>query len=468
MKRALISTLLAILLVTAALTGCANGTTSSSSAASSSTADASSTPASSSEAEEAASSDVAEGDSDEVFQSRTINFLSIWDDSDPVSDTYMILDLSSQYGETVEGFEIQHEYVGIDQLDQKVSILVSSNDLPEICTYESGSRLKDLIATGQILDVEAAWTELGIFDCLDDGAVSLLKNLVDDEGLYDVPLGLNVEGFWYNKALFEQAGITEVPETWDEFMDVCQKLVDAGIVPIVQGGSDSWPMTRVLNAYMVRSVGNDAVKDVIDGGASFNDPQYVAAAQMFADMAQKQYFSVGMTTIDPNTASSMLMNGQAAMKYDGSWFAGNLNSDENAAGPDGIGFFNVPTAGSDSTLDDYSMNCGNILVFSSGKYDEAVGDWMSYVFPKIGDYAINNNGAFKGYKINDMPELSTYSQIVADALGDAKGAFLWFEAKMDSESSALAQSNIAMLYSGEMTAEEYMAELQDSIERNRS
>ena len=63
------------------------------------------------------------------------------------------------------------------------------------------------------------FTELGIRDCLDEGAVSLLKNLVDGLGLYCVPLGMNMEGFWYHKGLFEQAGIEKVPETWDELLE---------------------------------------------------------------------------------------------------------------------------------------------------------------------------------------------------------------------------------------------------------
>lgn len=402
------------------------------------------------------------------FQSRTIKFLSIWDETDPSTNGYIMNELSKQYAETVDNFKFDYEFVSIEQLDQKVSILISSSDLPEVCTYESGKRLKSVIESGQILDVDKTFTELGIRDCIDDGAASLLTNLVDGVGLYDVPLGLNMEGFWYNKALFEQAGIASTPKTWDEFLDACQKLKDAGITPIVQGGKDKWPMTRVLNAYVVRSIGLDAVKNAMEGKTKFTDPEYIAAAQMFADMAKNEYFSVGMTTIDPSTASAMIMNGQAAMKYDGSWFTQNLSQPDNAAGPEGIGFFNVPTANSNSTLDDYSMNCGNILMFSSAKYDEAVGDWMKFVFTRIGDYSMENFGTFKGYKINNMPaDMSYYTKIVHDALSTAKGSFLWFEAKMDSETSTLAQDNIAMLYSGEMTAEQYMTQLQASADKNR-
>ncbi|GHV26943.1 ABC transporter substrate-binding protein [Clostridia bacterium] len=411
---------------------------------------------------------LAEGE--KPFQSRKIKVLSIWDETDPATNGYIIAELSKQYAETVQGFELDYEFVSIDQLDQKIATLVSSNDLPDMAVFESGTRLKGIIETGQILDVDSLFTELGIRDSLDDGAVSLLTTLVDGIGLYDAPMGLNMEGFWYNKALFEKAGIEKAPETWDELLAACQKLVDARIIPIVQGGKDKWPMTRVLNAYLVRSVGLDAVKNAIDGTANFTDPEYVAAAQMFQDMATAGYFAQGMTTIDPSTASAMIMSGQAAIKYDGSWFTQNLAQPENQAGPEGIGFFNVPLTGNEAggTLDDYSMNCGNIFMFSSAKYDEAVGHWISYVFPRIGDYSMENFGSFKGYAINNPPEnMDYYTQIVADALSSAKGSFLWFEAKMDNETSSVAQNNIALLYSGEMTAEQYMAELQSSVERNK-
>ncbi|MCM3634229.1 ABC transporter substrate-binding protein [Paenibacillus camelliae] len=39
-------------------------------------------------------------------------------------------------------------------------------------------------------------------------------------------------GLFYNKELFQQAGITQLPETWDEFIEACLKLKEAGIIPL--------------------------------------------------------------------------------------------------------------------------------------------------------------------------------------------------------------------------------------------
>ena len=356
---------------------------------------------------------------EDKFQSHKIKLLSIWDETNPTSNGYILYELAKQYAQTVEGFELDYEYVSITEIDQKVTTLMASNDLPELCIYESGVRFKNVIESGQVLDLDAALTELGVRDYVDDGAASLLIGLVDGLGLYDLPLGLNVEGFWYNKAVFEAAGLDpeNPPATWDEFLAACEAIKAIGIAPIAQGGADQWPMTRVLNAYLVRSVGLDAVKNAMDGTAKWTDDEYVAAAQMFQDMATNGYFVAGMNTVDYTTAVEMVMGGKAGMQYNGSWVTSNLDSDANLAGEDGVGFFNVPLVNDSSTLDDYSMNCGNILMVSSAKYDEAVGDFLKFLVTHIGDFAMENQASFKGFKIDAMPEdLPVYTQIVGNAL----------------------------------------------------
>ena len=56
-----------------------------------------------------------------------------------------------------------------------------------------------------------------------------------------MPTTVQPGGIWYSKDLFAQAGITEAPTTWEELIDACQKLKDAGIAPIAVGAKDAWP-----------------------------------------------------------------------------------------------------------------------------------------------------------------------------------------------------------------------------------
>jgi ABC-type sugar transport system, periplasmic component len=389
-------------------------------------------------------------------QAKTISFLSIWAENN--DNAKLILDMTKDYQATHPNFKVDFELVDTNNLQQKVKVLLASDDLPDVFCYESGTPILELIDAGKIVDIEKATKDLGVYDYLDAGAVSLLKTLASNRGLYDLPLGMNVEGIWYNKADFKKAGISAPPTTWDEMMADCDKLMKAGIQPFTAGGKDKWPISRVLNMYVMRRLGVDAMAKGVAGKISFTDPAFIESAKVVQDMAKKGYFGTGITTVDYATAADTLFAGKAAMLYNGSWFAENLNdASRNVAGPDGIGFFNIPTVkGGVGKIDDYSMNCGTIICLSKAKYDAATADWLKYIVTHMGDKAMKDYGALKGYKVTTTnPNLSGYTKLIQAELKKVKTAGLWFEASFDSKTSQVAQDNIQSLFMGTMTPEAY-------------
>lgn len=405
-------------------------------------------------------------DGDNTQMAKKIKILSIW--AEDKDNGKLITDLTKRYIDEVNpNFEYEFELVAADNLRQKVATLVASDDLPDVFVYESGKPIVELIEADKLLDVGKALEDIGVADMLDEGAVSLLKTLSGTDELYDLPLGMNVEGFWYNKALFEQAGV-EVPVSWEDFEAVCEKLQAAGVQPLTAGGADKWPVTRLVNAYVMRSMGVDAMQKAADGNAKYTDPGYVEAAKKIQDLAQKGYFGEGVTTVDQNTAGNMLLSGKAAMFYNGSWFTEALTADTNPAGEDGIGFFNIPVVDeTKGTITEYSMNCGNILAFDKNKYDEGTAGWLKYMVENIGNEAMTQFGAVKGYKYDVAGDLSTYSQIVANELAKVTKASTWFEAGMNSETSTVAQDNVQTLINGDISPEDYMQSIQDAYDGSK-
>lgn len=462
MKKKLMAALLSTVLLASALMGC-GGTTAE---------PAAETPAQEAEPAAEESTDAAENTEtteaaapgEDPQLEKTIKILSIWaEDND---NGILINNICKRYQEQVNpNFNYEYELVSADNLKQKIATLAASNDLPDIFVYEAGKPIVELIEADKIVDIGAELETLGVMDYLEPSAVALLKNLSGTEQMYDLPLGLNVEGFYYNKALFEQAGIEAIPETWDEFEAVLEQLDAAGIQPLTTGGSDKWLATRLINAYTVRTMGANAMRDADEGTTKYTDEGYVAAAQKIQDWANKGYFGQGVTTVDANTAGNMLMAGQAAIFYNGSWFVQNLNdASANAAGEDGIGFFNVPVVDeSISPIGEYSMNCGNILCFSKEKYDEASSYFLKYFVEEIGNEAMSTLGSLKGYKYTvDPGNVTGYTQDLMDEIGKATSAFTWYEATMGSEVSTVTQENVQTLLNGDMTALEYMQSIQDA------
>lgn len=473
MKRKALSAVLCASMAAAVLAGCGSsaGSTSAGNSAPAQT-DTAATEAADTVSTEAAVADTgttAETEASGDFSGadpqlkKDFHILSIWaEDND---NGVLINQICKDYQKVNPNFTFEYELVSSDDLRQKVSTLASSNDLPDMFVYESGKPIVDLIDAGQITDIGALLKETGDTDYVTPSATSLLQTLSGTDTIYDLPLGLNVEGFWYNKALFEKAGISAAPATWDEFEEDLAKLKDAGIQPLACGAADKWGATRLINAYTVRTMGADAMKKAADGEAKYTDQGYVDAAAKIQDWANKGYFGEGVNTVDMNTAGSMLMTGKAAIFYNGSWFTSNLNdTTANTAGEDGIGFFNIPVVDeSVSPADAYSMNCGNILCLSKDKTDEATKWFIKYFVEHIGDVAMEKQGSIKGYTYTAQPaDMTGYTKLVLDEIGKAKSAFTWYEATMGSEVSDAAQKNVQTLISGEMTPQDYMQSIQDA------
>ncbi|MDO4650101.1 MAG: extracellular solute-binding protein [Eubacteriales bacterium] len=398
---------------------------------------------------------------------KSIKILTIWAED---NDNGILLNkICQDYKDNVNpNFSWEYEMVSSDDLRQKIATLAASDDLPDLFAYESGTPLVDLIDADKVVNISEFMEETGTTDYMNSGAAELLKGLSGTDAIYDLPLGLNVEGFWYNKALFEEAGV-EAPTTWDEFEDVLAKLQEAGIQPLTTGGADKWGATRLLNAYAVRANGNDIMTKAANGEVAYTDDGLVAAADKVAEWAEKGYFGEGITTVDMNSAGSMMMSGKAAIFYNGSWFTQNLNDEsQNPAGADGIGFFNIPVVDeSVSTGTSYSMNCGNILAVDKAKYDEGTEWFLKYFMENMGDLAMSELGSVKGYTYTtSVDDMSDYTKLVLDEIDKATEGFAWWEAKMPSEISTTAQENVQPLLNGEMTGAEYMQSIQDVYELN--
>lgn len=402
----------------------------------------------------------------DTSQEKEFKVLSIWSDESP--DGQILVGMLDKYAEENPNFTYEYEYVAASDVTTKIATLVASDDLPDLFAYAAGTPLKTLINADKVVNISEELDNLGLSDKITDGAKSIMTSLSGTEDMYDLPFGMNVEGFWYNKALFEQVG-AEVPTTWDELLAVCDLFMENDIQPLATGGSDKWPSSRIINAYTYRTMGADAIQKAANGELSYTDEGFVAAAQMLSDMVNKGYFGEGATTVDNTTAENMLLAGQCAMIYDGSWFTSAITADTNPAGADGIGFIGVPVVDeSISPATEYPMNCGNILCMAKSKYDGASAAFLQYFVENIGDYAMENYQSVRGYTYSVSDDsLDEITKEIVDTINTATGSTAWWEAYMNDETKSAAQDNVQTLMNGDMTAQEYMESIQEAYDMSK-
>ncbi len=79
--------------------------------------------------------------------------------------------------------------------------------------------------------------------------------------------------------MLKQAGVSEVPKTWDEYFDTCQKLKDKGIAPnALMTGENSWT-TMLMLTFALGSTeeGQKWLMESTPDTADFTDPTVIEA-----------------------------------------------------------------------------------------------------------------------------------------------------------------------------------------------
>ncbi|HKU11118.1 MAG TPA: extracellular solute-binding protein [Sinomonas sp.] len=352
---------------------------------------------------------------------------------------------------------------------QKVTLLASQNALP--AHFIAGTAMVrpngDLGKNNLVLNYDSALKNLGVADDVLPAASSTITSVYGQ--MVSLPYQYNIEGIWYNKAIFSKLGISE-PTTFDELMADAAKIKAAGMTPFAVDGADAWPITRLIGMYIFRSLGPNAMKDIQDGKAKLTDAKYVEAAQKVQDMAKQGYFGSGFISTNAAAANNEFLSGKAAMKYDGSWLLANINDKaQNTIGADNIGLIPFPTVtGGAGSSDQWSANAGAAMAMNAKDYGPKTAAWLKCIADNYGSQALKDSGIVSGFKVNTpVDNVPAPTKMVQQQVSNIKQTVLWFEALMDAKSTALAQSNVSLLTNGQMDAQTYMQQLQASIDANK-
>lgn len=405
----------------------------------------------------------------------TIKVMTIWSDTVEGDYGWIIDNMLKDFCAAHEGYDYEYEYAEQWDVASKLSVLIASNDVPDLFVYEPGAAMNNLIDNGIVVNLSQEMSQLGfeLEDVYSEGALSALRSVGSHEDIYYVCNGLSCEAVWYNKTLFEENGL-EVPESWADLEALCDVLLEKGIVPIALPNADQWPVTRWIMMYGARLGGADAhLRASTADGITFEDEIFVQAAAKIQEMAQKGYFGQGFNALTQDDAYAMFLTGKAAMLYQGSWaFSTFRNAVEGELTIDEIGYFNPGyVEGSEITPEEVAATSGvspNMAIcIGKARFDEGKNhEFLRYFFENYGNKLIENghtspfNPDFLTVKKENADILDSYYDQI---LTETKYSTLWNEAKMTTEISTICMENAQLLAEGTMTPEQYCAELAAAV-----
>jgi ABC-type sugar transport system permease subunit/ABC-type glycerol-3-phosphate transport system substrate-binding protein len=182
---------------------------------------------------------------------------------------------------------------------------------------------------------------------------------------YGVPLVYVVWSVYYNKKLFAERG-WEIPETWPEYLELCQRMKDSGLVPIAFQGRYSYYARPLVEHTYFHLAGRQAhrAQSQVEPG-SFDNPAMVESLELLSTLA-REFFQPGFSGMSHTEAQLEFFQGRAAMLFCGSWLYSEMQDNI----PEGfeLGAFPLPLPISDRADPDAQYaSSGYFFVFQKSK-----------------------------------------------------------------------------------------------------
>ena len=222
---------------------------------------------------------------------------------------------------------------------------------------------------------------------------------------YGLPQDTNTQVLLWNKALFDEAGITAPPATLEEFKEVaCALSKGEEQYGYAMGGTYFWAPAPIFYAMGSKVVD----EDITTAEGYVNGPESVAAFQMLVDMYNEECLSPNLLGGGIGTSDG-LATGLYAMIVDGPWMVDIYKADF----PDfEVNFAPIPT-GPDGTTSSV-VGGQNVVVFDGSQHKEAAMEWVQFLLSEEAQLKMAERGV--------IPTLSTVSG--DPSLPDYFGVFL--------------------------------------------
>lgn len=308
----------------------------------------------------------------------------------------------------------------------------------EIPGDEPYTVLKARFASGEapdIIDLQCGDYDTWYERCVDLSGESWTEHVYEAslnggswEGkVYGLPYAMEGSGIIYNKDLFEQAGITEIPQTISELEEVCEKLQSAGIQPFGEAWGDWGFLMHILGIPFTYEGASETAQRLSAKEESFSDMKYMDDFFNFYDLTLDYGWGVESVGHHYDDQANSFAKGEIAMIKQGTWHTdtiASINPDMN------IGLFAVPLTDDASQTKLQVSTTRFLSISNTSKQEEAAKDFLQWFVDHAQEYMIEQMSIVAPYDTLDVSELGALNidmnRYVADGMAfDGFGVEEW-------------------------------------------
>lgn len=218
-------------------------------------------------------------------------------------------------------YTVEYTYINLDEYNNVISTQLAAGEGPDILT--DGTNFPARIKAGNLKDLTGSEYLNGINEA------GLTLSTSEDGKVYGIPSYGWFSGLWYNKDIFEKNNITELPQTFDDFVAVCDKLKAAGVQPLGFGLADGDQAMHSLMGYI-----ENTFYQTSEEGKKFDEEFSYGEKKMdgtlnkyvkdWSILIEKGYITPEMVGTSNEQALSNFISGKTAMFNAGPWYYTNL------------------------------------------------------------------------------------------------------------------------------------------------
>jgi raffinose/stachyose/melibiose transport system substrate-binding protein len=342
-----------------------------------------------------------------------------------------------------------------DPYEQGVQTRVATGDLPDLAFWQpTSSMLTAINATTNLQPLDGApWIE-EIEPGLQD-----ITGILDGTRYAALISSPAVMGVYYNKAVFEEAGVTDLPGNFDAMVEAARTIDAQGTTPFFEMAGDRWGTQWWVQVLLADAAADGLWDRINTGEEKFTDETVVTAIQTYKDLIDEGLFNDDIATATFEDQGDALLAGDAAMVVQINALYGQLTAKADAETVnETIGFFPISPKGNLATSIPDQANA--LVAFATGDQEQEAAARQLLAFwmgPNYADFITDQQTVSLKGDVATPDSVPQVLQDVAASLGNSVGSM---------QSEAVANPDLFlfvsdMIQGGAMTPKDVAKATQD-------
>lgn len=263
------------------------------------------------------SSEVKQAEKEESIVLRVVD----WSDS----SAKMREEFNRKFEENHPGVTVEYTCLTVDQFKNTIVTMIKSGNGPDLFPIPAPLTLSVAVSEDWYQPLDPFVTEE--FKASINPAAFVPGVTLFDGSLYVLPENAPTihSVIYYNKAVLKEAGVTKLPETYSEFLEVCKQVTESSkgaSYGLIEGGTQLNRLSILARTLASEAGGKIAQEGkilTVDGRASYDSDGMVKALSFLQSLVDEGVLHPDTVSINAPTARELFAQNQAAFLMQGMW-----------------------------------------------------------------------------------------------------------------------------------------------------